>query len=864
MADPSEEDFSRLPYSDRFTHKNWKVRKEGYEAAGKDFARTGSEKDPVFQQFLSESSLWKDAAGDSNVAAQQEGLIALGAFLKYGGPQAASRTRGLTLEPIREKALSSTRPAAKAAAVEAVLLYVEIDKPNFVVEELLPALSHKQPKVIAATLSTLTAIFHNFGCKIVDPKSSLKSLPKAFGHADKNVRAEASNLTVELYRWLREALKGIFWNDLKPVQQQDLEKLFEKVKDEAPPKQERLTRAQQEAAAVAEDAPAEVDGDDFAAVEDDYVEVNAFDLAEPVDISQKIPENLHETLASSKWKERKDALDELFAVLNIPRIKDGFYDEIVRDLAKIIAKDANVVVVALAANCIEKLALGLKHGYSKYRSTSLGPMLERCKEKKQAVLTALGAALDAVFGSSSLTDCLEETLGFLTHKNPQVKLETVKFLTRCLKNTKTVPSKSEIKSIADAATKLLTESTEVMRSGGAEILGTLMKILGERAMGPYLDGLDDIRKAKIKEYFDTAVVKAKERPKPVQQTKSVPALGKRPVATKKPSMIKKAPAPVDDEPAPSKPQTAPRSAAKPSLSRPSNLGAVSGSKLNALKRPASGLSSPQRRVISPTSPDDETPLPSPAKFGLGRGLTGHALKRAAPPQPPSPSSRPSSTSLPPVDLAELETLRIDKQRLTALVDSLRSTNAKLHADLAASETANANNIEEHSRHTVSIKARENQLLRAREENECLKTDLDSARKEVERLKREMNRLGRESFGRDRERSLRDAADSDVYADMGNRSAPSLARTGSGAAARARGYGTDDKENPAKYGSGSDKANSQRGSAEGMGGADAAAAGAMGAPAAGRTGGEPENWRRAAEVTNQLKARIEMMRVSLII
>lgn len=147
-----------------------------------------------------------------------------------------SRTRGTTVGPIVEKGLPSMRAAAKTSSVEALLLCIELDKSEPVIEDLLPALSHKQPKIIAASLAALTAIYHNYGCKIVDPKPVLKVLPKVFAHADKNVRAESQNLTVELYRWLREAIKPLFWGELKPVQQQDLEKMFENVKQEAPPK----------------------------------------------------------------------------------------------------------------------------------------------------------------------------------------------------------------------------------------------------------------------------------------------------------------------------------------------------------------------------------------------------------------------------------------------------------------------------------------------------------------------------------------------------------------------------------------------------------------------------------------------------
>lgn len=90
MAD-QEEDFSSLPLPDRFSHKNWKVRKEGYEAAVKVFDSAQSESDPDVRQFLQDASLWKAAVADSNVAAQQEALGALIAFLNVSGTQGCVR-----------------------------------------------------------------------------------------------------------------------------------------------------------------------------------------------------------------------------------------------------------------------------------------------------------------------------------------------------------------------------------------------------------------------------------------------------------------------------------------------------------------------------------------------------------------------------------------------------------------------------------------------------------------------------------------------------------------------------------------------------------------------------------------------------
>ncbi len=910
-----EVDYSQLPLPDRFQHKNWKVRKEGYETAVKAFEVTPDESDPVFRPFNSDSGLWKGVAGDSNVAAQQEGLAALCAYLKYGGQQGAQRSRSHAIQPICEKGLTSTRPAAKANAYEALLLYIEVDKPDSVIEELLPALSNKQPKVVAATLNALTQIYHNFGVKVVDPKAVLKVLPKIYGHADKNVRAEGQNLTVELYRWLKEAMKPMFWAELKAVQQNDLEKLFEKVKEETSPKQERFTRTQQAQMAAAEDAPAVVAGDeevvveDVGEVEEDVGEIDAFDLAEPVDAASKIPASFHDNIASSKWKDRKEALDELFTILNTPRLKEGPYDEVVRALAKSM-KDANIAVVTVAANCAEKLAQGLRKAFSRYRSNIMSPMMERLKEKKQSVTDALGAAMDAVFMATSLADNLSEIMASLQHKNPNVKGETVKFLVRCLRTTREVPSKDDQKQIADAGTKLLTESTEAMRAGGAEILGTLMKIIGERAMGPYLDGLDDIRKTRIKEFFDTAEVKAKERPKPIiappKTAAGVNAAGKKVVRGVGKAPVKKAApaaAPVEDA-APLHPKPTARAPAKaaapakPGLAQPSSL------KLGGLKKPTtSGVSSPQRRVISPASniDDDEAPVPSPSKLGPGRGgLTSRSLaKPAAVPASPPPASLGNGLSA--VERGELEELRLERERLLSLTETLRGNNAKLSGEISELQNQNAQLIEDHTRDVLQIKAKETQLVRARGECDVLRAEIDSVRKDSERYKREVSRLGRDSIGREREDLMRGRQQYDdmdnMYEDQstpqprysqhqthlngGSRpgSAP-LQRAGSTAS---NGSSRPPARPPSNLSAFSPTEEKENSTGDGL--AQAAMRRKISPPTAANAGrspqrpafgasrdqssasvnsvgseGQGENWKRAAEVTSQLKARIEAMKV----
>ena len=122
-------------------------------------------------------------------------------------------------------------------------------------------------------------------------------------------------------------------------------------------------------------------------------------MAEEVDIISKLPADLYKNLASSKWKERKEALDDLLTLLKASlRIKDGpEIGELAKALATRINGDANVMCVIVAANCLESLADGLMTAFARQRETVVPPVLERLKERKTNVTDAIGLALDAVF-----------------------------------------------------------------------------------------------------------------------------------------------------------------------------------------------------------------------------------------------------------------------------------------------------------------------------------------------------------------------------------------------------------------------------------------------------------------------------------
>lgn len=591
--------------------------------------------------------------------------------------------RSQVVGPMVEKTMGSARSGTKQNALNALLFFIELDTADPVIDEIMPALSHRTPKLVAGTAHALTEIIKAYGAKTVSCKPLFKVLPALFSHADKNVRAEAQGLTIELYKWLGDGFKESLFPDLKPVQQKDLEAEFERVKGTAP-KQERFLKSQREAmermqASGIDSGSGGGQASGTVDDEDDDVEMDLFD---PVEVLSKIPADFDKRVGSTKWKERKEVLEEAFTIINVPRIEDAEYGDIVRLLAKCM-KDANIQVVVVAGNIIEALAKGLRTSFAKYQSIVLSPILERLKEKKTTISEALGKALDAIFNTTSLSDIVEETVGFLKHKTPQVRIETAKFLSRCLQTTKTVPKPNEIKLIIEAGIVLQSDTQEPVRTEAAQILGIMMKIIGERAMNPFLDGVDDIKKGKIKEFYETAQIKAKPG-KAAPATASAPApspVASRPAAASKappggrPLLRKKLSPGSSTTAPPARPAAAEPAAAvaRPKPGPPSAAARRPGGLLSPIKTrseapPVSSL----HEQLSPTSATAPSAAPGapPARAGLtGRGLTGRPIASqtrqgfGAPPGGSGHALGVVDSGISAQERQELEKLRAENQEL---------------------------------------------------------------------------------------------------------------------------------------------------------------------------------------------------------
>lgn len=322
-----------------------------------------------------------------------------------------------------------------------------------------------------------------------------------------------------------------------------------------------------------------------------------------------------------------------------------------------------------------------------------------------------------------------------------------------------------------------------------------------------------------------------------------------------------------------------------------------------------GAMSPHRAAaVSPPLDEDPmptTPAPQP-RVGLGRGgLAGRSLAKPsamAAAQPVAPPSPTPMSGLMAVERAELEELRLSNDRLLRNSDDARQERSRFLSEIQELKNQNAGLIEDHTRDVLSIKAKETQLVRARSDAEAAEQTNERLRRELDRLKRALSKAeaalvngsgmpasgmaspGFASPTHDDAGIYRDGAyptsasrnrmsytstmseekeNGETAAYPRSKLSPDMRYGGgggsSGRGSPARGFrrdlasGTEDM--PVGAGTGV-------GGAGGGGhyvGTSSSSNGGAGSPAAGVTG--QESWKRAAEVTNQLKARIEQMKVS---
>nr|GMD09039.1 Protein MOR1 [Ipomoea batatas] len=395
----------KLPWEDRLTHKNWKVRNDANIDLAELCGSITDPKDPRLREF---GHFFKKAVADSNAPVQEKALESLIAYLKAADADVGRYAKEIC-DAVVAKCLTG-RPKTVEKAQAVFLLWVELEAVEAFLDAMEKAIKNKVAKAVVPAVDVMFQALSEFGAKIVPPKRILKMLPELFDHQDQNVRACAKGLTLELCRWIgKDPVKSILFEKMRDTMKKELE--AELVNVTASAKPTRKIRSEQdkepEQGAVPEVAGS---GHSEESVAEIPQEIDEYELVDPVDILTPLEKSgFWEGVKAAKWLERKEAVAELTKLASTKKIAPGDFSEICRMLKKLIT-DVNIAVAVEAIQAIGNLARGLRTHFTA-GSRFLLPVLlclnDGTPEVRDAAFSTL-AAIAKLVGMRPLEKSIEK------------------------------------------------------------------------------------------------------------------------------------------------------------------------------------------------------------------------------------------------------------------------------------------------------------------------------------------------------------------------------------------------------------------------------------------------------------------------
>jgi hypothetical protein len=172
-----EEDFSSLSIEDKIIHKvifihfyyfsfaylcvlqSWRARQQAYEELNRKFRVCDGPRDGIFWEFFDYT---KKFPLEQNVVAQESAVSCMTAYVECCDPAIGKKLRPEIVTSAIEKGLSAAKAGTRSKTIEFLMILIELDVAEPVIDELIAFLTHKQPKLVAASINCLKEIVKYF------------------------------------------------------------------------------------------------------------------------------------------------------------------------------------------------------------------------------------------------------------------------------------------------------------------------------------------------------------------------------------------------------------------------------------------------------------------------------------------------------------------------------------------------------------------------------------------------------------------------------------------------------------------------------------------------------------------------------
>ncbi|VDO29637.1 unnamed protein product [Onchocerca flexuosa] len=508
---------AKLPeqFNEWLESKKWTERRDALQSLVNEIAKT-PRLDPRVDYFNITQSLRNVLAKDANInvcALAAKCITGLANGLRTKFAQFATLYISVIFERFKEKKSTLRDPLIEC--IDAIALTVNLD---MLVDELSGCFNKPNPQIKLQGCNFIYRVMKNHS-QTSAPKKTIKAitpiLVKFTADPDAEVREAACIGLGSIMRLTGDKVMNTFLGNL----QEDKAKM-KKIcdgRDQATTEYNEEVKRKKESIPCENDAVPSVDavanGSTAAGTESVAQEIDPWDMLDPVDVLAKLPGNFMEDIDSKKWQERRDALQSLLVLCheNPKLCPKANYGEFVAFLKKILEKDANINVCAVATRCLTAFATGLRKKFAQYATLVAPTIFEKFKEKKPVLRDPLIDCIDAVAASTTMEALAEDIQTALNKQNPHIKIQTNLFLYRVFKrhNPQTV-SKKVLKLLAPIIVKLTGDSDPEVRDASYAALGAAMKAVGEKLCMALLADIaeDKMKMAKIRDFYEKAVQEA--------------------------------------------------------------------------------------------------------------------------------------------------------------------------------------------------------------------------------------------------------------------------------------------------------------------------------------------------------------------
>lgn len=421
---------------------------------------------PIAVFFFVKASWLPKMTADSNASALDSGLDTALAFVENAEGSVCQNYYEKLFSNIVDKTFSG-RGSTLAKGKTLMLKMMEVDEATPCVQFLLTKLADKKPKVPPTSLDIIKEGIELFGVKAIPVKDVIKALPAVFNGTNSAARDSAMALSVEIYRWIRQAPLQAMLDGLRTAQKSDFEKIIaEKAESFAASaavptlylrKERPAPGSEAPSAAIGASAAGSTGGAAAGAPGDGG---DAREYVDEVDLMKKLKSTDFVTLvADEKWSEQLKGLQLVIdAIGPVPKIKQGNDVHDVIQVIKGFLRQGHLQLQVSSLKILCLLADGMRGSFGSTLRPIMQQIVLKCKEKR--LVPEVQAVLQLAFTHCLSYDCInDDVIEFIGSKKspPHGKVGLMETIVRTFT---ALPDKVSSDSLKPLATVLVGESED--------------------------------------------------------------------------------------------------------------------------------------------------------------------------------------------------------------------------------------------------------------------------------------------------------------------------------------------------------------------------------------------------------------------